>query len=186
MIRDRQMSDGQDRRLRDIEQEAFTKGKTMFKEFKEFAIKGNAVDLAVGLVIGAAFGAIVASLVKDILMPPIGLLAGGVDFSNMFILLQAGKDGAAHYPSLKAAQDAGAVTMNIGLFINTLINFLIIAFSVFMIVRALQRLKRPQPTAAPVAKDCPFCAMTIPLKAMRCPHCTSEMADAGGSRAGAV
>jgi large conductance mechanosensitive channel len=152
------------------------KAGNMLKEFKEFAVRGNAVDLAIGLVVGAAFSGIVASLVKDLIMPPIGLLMGGVDFSNIFLLLKAGKDGATSYPSLKLAQDAGAVTLNVGVFINTLINFLIIAFAVFMLVRFLQRLKRPKSAATPVAKDCPLCAMTIPLKAKRCPHCTSELA----------
>jgi len=148
----------------------------MFKEFKEFAIKGNAIDMAVGIVLGVAFGAIIASLVKDIIMPPIGLALGGLDFTNMFSVLKAGKDGATSYGSLKLAQDAGAVTLNWGVFINTIINFLIISFSIFMVVRALNKMKKPAPTVAPVSKDCPHCAMTIPVKATRCPHCTSEMA----------
>jgi large conductance mechanosensitive channel len=175
MSDDKPVEPAEEHRHLGLAESELTKGKKMLKEFKEFAIKGNAVDLAIGVVIGAAFGGIVSSLVKDVIMPPIGLLTGGVDFSNLFILLQAGKDGAQHYASLKLAQDAGAVTLNIGVFINTLINFLIIAFSVFLLVRGIQRLKRPKPTSAPVAKDCPFCAMTIPLKAKRCPHCTSQV-----------
>lgn len=148
----------------------------MFKEFKEFAIKGNAIDMAVGIVLGVAFGAIIASLVKDIIMPPIGLALGGLDFTNMFGVLKAGKDGAMNYSSLKLAQEAGAVTINWGVFINTIINFLIIAFAIFMMVRALNKMKKPAAAATPVSRDCPFCSMTIPIKATRCPHCTSEMA----------
>lgn len=147
----------------------------MFKEFKEFAIKGNAVDLAVGVVIGAAFGGIVASLVKDIIMPPIGLLTGGLDFSNMFLVL---KPSGATFATLADAAKAGAITWNYGNFITLIINFMIVAFAIFMVVRMLNKMKKPTPTAAPVSKDCPFCAMTIPLKATRCPHCTSEMAGA--------
>ena len=147
----------------------------MFKEFKEFAIKGNAIDMAVGIILGVALGAIIASLVKDIIMPPIGLALGGLDFTNLFSVLKAGKDGAANYSSLKLAQDAGAVTINWGVFINTIINFLIVAFAVFMLVRMLNKMKKPAAAAAPVSKDCPFCSMTIPIKATRCPHCTSEM-----------
>jgi large conductance mechanosensitive channel len=173
-------STGRKEHLHSLREELFnsgeiTKAKRMLKEFKEFAIKGNAVDLAVGIVVGAAFTGIVSSLVKDIIMPPIGVVTGGVDFSNMFFLLKSGKDGADHYASLKLAQDAGAVTLNFGLFINALINFLIVAFAVFLLIRALQKMKRPQPSAPPVAKDCPSCAMTIPLKAKRCPHCTTEL-----------
>lgn len=147
----------------------------MFKDFKEFAIKGNAIDMAVGIIIGVALGAIIASLVKDIIMPPIGLALGGLDFTNLFSVLKAGKDGALSYSSLKLAQDAGAVTINWGVFINTIINFLIVAFAVFMLVRMLNKMKKPAAAAAPVSKDCPFCSMTIPIKATRCPHCTSEM-----------
>jgi large conductance mechanosensitive channel len=144
----------------------------MLKEFKEFAIRGNAVDLAIAVIIGAAFGAVVNSVVNDILMPPIGKLLGGVDFSDLFVVL-----GGGTYPSLKAAKDAGAATVNYGLFINTLINFLIVAFVLFMVVKAMNRLKReqPVPAAAPTAKECPFCATTIPLKATRCPNCTGNL-----------
>jgi large conductance mechanosensitive channel len=140
----------------------------MLKEFREFAIKGNAVDLAVGVIIGAAFGAIVSSLVNDVIMPPIGRLLGGVDFSSLFVVL-----GHGSYPSLKAAKEAGAATINYGVFLNTVINFLIVAFAVFLLVKGMNRLKREAPAAAPSTKDCPFCATSIPVKATRCPHCTS-------------
>jgi large conductance mechanosensitive channel len=146
----------------------------MFKEFKEFAIKGNAIDMAVGIIIGAAFGAIVSSLVRDVIMPPVGFLTGGVDFSNYYTVLKAGKDGFTHYASLKAAQESGAITINWGLFANNVINFVIVALSVFLLVRIIQRLKRPTPLSEPVSKDCPACQMTIPIKATRCPHCTTE------------
>ena len=148
----------------------------MFKEFKEFAIKGNAIDMAVGIIIGAAFGGIVSSLVKDIIMPPIGVLMGGLDFSNKFLVLKGAPDGAVFATPAEAAK-LGAVTLNYGNFLTLVLNFLIVAFCVFLLVRAINRMKRPQPGAtAPVSKDCPFCSMTIPIKATRCPHCTSEMA----------
>jgi len=149
----------------------------MFKEFKEFAMRGSVLDMAVGIIIGAAFGAIIASFVTDILMPPIGLLLGHVDFSNLFITLAQGKV-AGPYDSLAAAQAAGAVTFNYGLFINKVISFLIVAFAIFLFIRAMNRLKRkeaPAPAAAPTSKDCPYCLIAIPLKAVRCPHCTSEL-----------
>jgi large conductance mechanosensitive channel len=147
----------------------------MVREFKEFAIKGNAVDLAVGVIIGAAFGGIVTSLVKDILMPPLGLLTGGLDFSNKFLVLKDAP-GGAFYATPAEAVKAGAITWNYGNFITLVINFMIVAFCIFLLVRALNKMKRPEPgSAAPVSKDCPFCAMTIPVKATRCPHCTSEM-----------
>jgi large conductance mechanosensitive channel len=144
----------------------------MWKEFREFAVKGNAVDLAIGVVLGAAFGAIVASLVKDVIMPPVGALLGGVDFSDLFITL-----GGGSYPSLAAAEQAGAATLNYGRFLNTLINFLIIALALFAMVKGLNRLKReaPAPAPAPTEKECPHCATTIPLRAKRCPHCTSAL-----------
>jgi large conductance mechanosensitive channel len=149
----------------------------MFKEFKEFAIKGNAVDLAVGVVIGAAFGSIVTSLVKDILMPPIGLLTGGLDFSNKFLVLKAAPGGGTFATPTDAVK-AGAVTWNYGNFITLVISFLIVAFCIFLVVKAMNKMKKPSPTAAPVAKDCPACTMSIPIRATRCPHCTTDLAGA--------
>ncbi len=146
----------------------------MIKEFKEFAMKGNVMDMAVGIIIGAAFGLIIASLVNDILMPPIGLLLGNVDFSNIFAVLKEGKVPGP-YPSVAAAKAAGAVTMNFGLFINTIINFIIVAFAIFLLIRNINRLKRPAPAAAATTKDCSFCYTAIPIKAVRCPNCTSEL-----------
>ncbi len=144
----------------------------MLKEFREFALKGNAVDLAIGVIIGAAFGGIVKSLVDDVLMPPIGKLLGGVDFSNLFLVL-----GGGSFLSLKAAKDAGAATLNYGVFMNTVINFVIIVFVLFMVVRTMNRLQReePAPAAAPTGKTCQFCASDIPIRATRCPHCTSNL-----------
>lgn len=150
----------------------------MWKEFKEFAIKGNAVDLAVGVIIGAAFGGIVTSLVKDILMPPLGLATGGLDFSNKFIVLKAGVNGATNFATPAAAEAAKAVTLNYGNFVTVLINFLIVAFCIFLVVRAMNKMKRPEPGAPADTKDCPACTMTIPVKASRCPHCTTELAAA--------
>lgn len=149
----------------------------MLKEFKEFAVKGNAIDLAVGVIIGAAFGAIVNSLVKDILMPPIGLLTGGLDFSNKFLILKDAPN-AAFFATPADAVKAGAITWNYGAFITAVINFVIIAFCIFLMVRAINQMKRPSADAPPVSKDCPACKMTIPIKATRCPHCTSEIAAA--------
>lgn len=146
----------------------------MWKEFKEFAVKGNAIDLAVGVIIGAAFGGIVNSLVKDILMPPVGLLTGGLDFSNNFLILKDAPGGGLFHTPADAAK-AGAVTWNYGNFITLLINFIIVAFCIFLVVKAMNKLKRPSPAAAPVSKECPACTMTIPIKATRCPHCTSEL-----------
>jgi large conductance mechanosensitive channel len=146
----------------------------MFKEFKEFAVKGNAIDLAVGVIIGAAFGGIVNSRVKDILMPPIGLLTGGLDFSNKFVVLKDAPGGGI-FASPADAVKAGAITWNYGNFITVIINFIIVAFCIFLVVRALNKTKRPT-SDAPVSKDCPACQMTIPIKATRCPHCTSEIA----------
>jgi large conductance mechanosensitive channel len=144
----------------------------MLKEFKEFAMRGNVLDMAVGIVIGAAFGKIVSSFVDDLLMPPIGRLMGPVDFSNLFFSLKG-----QHYDTLAAAKAAGAATFNYGIFINTLINFLIVAFAVFILVRQVNRMKRePAPApAAPTTKECPLCLSTIPLKATRCAHCTAEL-----------
>ena len=153
----------------------------MLKEFKEFAIKGNAFDLAVGVIIGAAFGGIVNSLVKDIIMPPISALTGGLDFSNQFVVLKAGKDGAASFTNVADAVKAGAVTWNYGNFLTLIINFVIVAFSIFLVLRALNRMKKPKAGEPPVAKDCPACTMSIPVKATRCPHCTSELSGAAGA-----
>ncbi|MBM2831087.1 MAG: large-conductance mechanosensitive channel [Dehalococcoidia bacterium] len=151
----------------------------MLRDFKAFIMKGNVVDMAVGIIIGIAFGAIVSSAVKDLIMPPIGLALGKVDFSNLFVLLQSGKVPGP-YPSLAEAQAAGAVTVNYGLFTNTIINFLIIAAVLFFfIVRPIAKMQTPQKVAAPAApttKDCQFCATAIPIKATRCPHCTSALA----------
>ena len=148
----------------------------MFKEFKEFAIKGNVVDMAVGIIIGAAFGTIIKSLVADVIMPPIGLLLGGVDFSNLFLVLKEGAV-AGSYETLAAAQEAGAVTMNIGVFINTIISFVIVAFSVFLVIRAINKAKREEPAApaGPTTKDCPHCLSSIPIKATKCAHCGSVL-----------
>src|SRR5947199_2136575 len=144
--------------------------KKVLKEFKEFAVKGNAIDLAVGVIIGAAFSGIINSLVKDIVMPPISLLSGGLDFSNKFVVLRAAKDQSMAFNTPADAVKAGAITWNYGNFITLLINFLIVAGAVFLLVRAINRMKQPK-HADPVTKDCPACAMTIPVKATRCPHC---------------
>src|SRR5918992_572103 len=138
----------------------------MYREFKEFVTRGNVVDLAVGVVIGAAFGKIVTSFVEDVLMPPIGLLLGGVDFSNLFINLSGGD-----YPSVAAAKAAGAATLNYGIFFNNILNFLIIALAIFLLIRQINRLQRPA-AATPTTKECPHCLLTVPLKATKCPHCT--------------
>ncbi len=142
----------------------------MLKEFKEFAMKGNVLDLAVGFIIGAAFGKIVTSLVSDIIMPPIGLILGKVDFSSLFLNL-SGKS----YSSLAEAKAAGAATLNYGIFLNNIVDFLIVAFAVFLLVRMVNRWNKPAPAAAPSTKECPYCASAIPLKATRCPNCTSEI-----------
>jgi large conductance mechanosensitive channel len=147
----------------------------MLKEFKAFAMRGNVLDLAVGIIIGGAFGTIVKSLVDDVIMPPIGLALGNVDFSNLFLLLKEGAKAAAPYSTLAEAQAAGAVTVNYGLFVNSIITFLIVAFAVFQIVRAANRMKPPEAAAAPSTKDCSYCKMPIPLAATRCPQCTSEV-----------
>ena len=142
----------------------------MFKEFKEFAMRGNVLDMAVGIVIGAAFGRIIASFVSDILMPPIGRVLGNVDFSNLFIDLS----GASH-PTLAAAKAAGAATINYGLFLNTVIDFLIVAFAIFLLIRQVNRFMKEKEAPAPTTKDCPYCLSSIPLKATRCAHCTAEL-----------
>jgi large conductance mechanosensitive channel len=146
----------------------------MLKEFKEFVARGNVVDMAVGIIIGGAFATIVKSLVEDVLMPPIGLLLGGVDFANFFALLKAGTTPGP-YATLGAAKEAGAVTVNYGLFFSSAISFLIVAFAVFLLVRSVNAMRRREPAAA-TTKDCQFCATAIPLKATRCPQCTSQLA----------
>lgn len=146
----------------------------MFKEFKEFALKGSVIDMAVGIIIGAAFGTVVKSLVADVIMPPIGLLLGRVDFSSLFAVLSQGTPPGP-YATPALAKAAGAVTINYGLFINNIISFLIVAFAVFVLVKQFNRLKKEAPAAEPDTKECPFCFSTIPLKASRCPHCTSQL-----------
>jgi large conductance mechanosensitive channel len=148
----------------------------MLKEFKEFAIKGNAVDMAVGVIIGAAFGSIIASFVKDIIMPPISVLTGGLDWSHKFLILRDAPGGATFATAADAAK-AGAITWNYGNFVTLIVNFVIVAFCIFLLVRAINNLRKPG-AADPVSKDCPYCSMTIPIKATRCPHCTSEMSAA--------
>lgn len=143
----------------------------MLKEFKEFAMRGNVIDMAVGIIIGAAFGKIVTSFVKDMIMPPIGLLTGGVDFSNLFINLSS-----TPYATLAEAQKAGVATINYGAFINTILDFIIIAFAIFIVIKQINRLKKEPPPADPTTKDCPECLSAIPIKAKKCAHCTSEVA----------
>ena len=149
----------------------------MFKEFKEFAMRGNVVDMAVGIIIGAAFGSIVNSLVSDVIMPPIGLILGNVDFSNLFIVIKQGTRAAGPYISIADAKAAGAVTLNYGLFLNSIISFIIVAFSVFILIKGINRLKRKEeaPPAEPATKDCPYCYFTIPIKAVKCGHCASDI-----------
>ena len=145
----------------------------MLKEFKQFAMRGNVLDMAVGIIIGAAFGQIVTSFVQDVLMPPIGRLLGHVDFSNLFVNLSS-----THYPTIAAAKAAGAATLNYGLFLNTIINFIIVSFAVFLLVRQVNRFA-PKPAPAPAAtRDCPYCLSAIPLKATKCAHCGSELSPA--------
>jgi large conductance mechanosensitive channel len=148
----------------------FQGGNPMFKEFKEFAMRGNVLDMAVGIIIGAAFGRIITSFVEDILMPPLGLLLGKVDFSNLFLSL-----GGQSFASLAAAKAAGAATLNYGIFLNHIVNFTIVAFAVFLLVKQVNRLKREPAPAPPSARDCPHCLMSVPLKATRCGHCTSQL-----------
>ena len=148
----------------------------MFKDFKEFVMRGNVIDMAVGIVIGAAFGVIIKSLVEDVIMPPIGLLLGNVDFTNLFLILKEGTV-AGPYASLVDAKKAGAVTINYGMFINTVISFLIIAFTIFLVIRNINKLRREKevPSAAPMTKECPYCLSAVPIKATRCAYCTSEL-----------
>jgi len=145
----------------------------MLKEFKEFAMRGNVLDMAVGIIIGAAFGRIITSLVSDIIMPPIGLLLGKVDFSGLFLNI-SGKS----YDTLAAAKAAGAATINYGTFLNTVIDFLIVAFVIFLLVRQINRWSKPAPAAEPTTRECPYCVSAIPIKATRCPNCTSQVAPA--------
>lgn len=142
----------------------------MLKEFKDFAMKGNVLDMAIGVIIGGAFGKIVSSLVSDVLMPPLGLLMGKVDFSSLFINLSG-----TPQPSLTAAKAAGAPTINYGVFLQATVDFIIIAFVIFLLVKQVNRLKKPEPTAAPTTKDCPHCLSAIPVKATKCAHCTSNV-----------
>jgi large conductance mechanosensitive channel len=142
----------------------------MLKEFRDFAMRGNVIDLAVGVIIGGAFGKIITSFVDDVLMPPIGLLLGRVDFNNLFISLNG-----QSYKTVAEAQTAGAPTLNYGLFLNATIDFLIVAFVIFLFIRTLNRLQKPAPAPAPITKDCPYCFSAIPIKATRCPQCTSEL-----------
>lgn len=142
----------------------------MFKEFREFVNRGNMMDLAIGIIIGAAFGKIITSFVSDILMPPIGLLLGKVDFGNLYISLSGG-----HYDTLKAAKEAGAVTINYGVFLGTVIDILIVGFVIFLVIRQINRMKRKPEEPAPSTHECAFCLSSIPIKATRCPHCTSDL-----------
>jgi large conductance mechanosensitive channel len=149
----------------------------MLKEYKTFALRGNVVDMAVGIIIGAAFNGVVQSLVKDVLTPPLGLLMGDVDFTNLFVVLKAGTPPGP-YPTLEAAQSAGAVTLNLGVFVNAAVSFLIVSFAVFVLVRYVNRLREPDAApepAAPTVKKCPYCVSDVPVTATRCPHCTSEL-----------
>jgi large conductance mechanosensitive channel len=142
----------------------------MLKEFKEFAMRGNVIDLAIGVIIGGAFGKIVSSFVADVIMPLIGLLLGGVDFTNLFVNL-----GAEKYATLAAAQEAGAPTLNYGIFINAIVDFLIVAFVIFLVVKGINKMQKPAPAAAPTTKKCPYCFTEIAIEAKRCPNCTSQL-----------
>jgi large conductance mechanosensitive channel len=144
-------------------------------EFKMFILRGNVVDLAVAVIIGAAFGGIVKSLVDDVMMPPLGLAIGGIDFSNKFVVLKEGTKAAAPYASLSEAKAAGAATLNYGVFVNQIVTFVIVAVCVFLVVHLMSKLQRPAPVAPPTTKDCPYCTTAIPLAATRCPHCTSDL-----------
>jgi large conductance mechanosensitive channel len=148
----------------------------MLKDFKEFAMRGNVLDMAVGIIIGAAFGGIVNSLVSDVIMPPIGLILGNIDFSNFFLVLKEGKV-AGPYASIAAAKAAGAVSINYGVFVNTIVSFIIVAFAVFILVRNINKLRKKEeaPPAVLTTKECTYCFTSIPIKATRCPHCTSEL-----------
>jgi len=147
----------------------------MWNDFKAFVMRGNVMDLAVGVIIGAAFGAVVKSLVDDLIMPPLGIATGGMDFSDKYVLLKEGTKALPPYPTLAAARDAGAVTLNYGAFINTMITFLVVALAIFMLVRAVNRLYRQPAPPTPNTKPCPYCTMSVSLEASRCPHCTSQL-----------
>jgi large conductance mechanosensitive channel len=147
----------------------------MFQEFKQFAMRGNVVDMAVGIIIGGAFGTIVKSMVDDVIMPPIGLLLGGVDFSNLFLTLKDGTHAPGPYATLVAAKQAGAVTISYGVFFNAVISFLIVAFAVFLLIKSINQLQPAKPEAAVTTKECPYCISTIALKATKCPNCTSTL-----------
>lgn len=147
----------------------------MWNDFKAFVMRGNVMDLAIGVIIGAAFGGVVKSLVDDVIMPPIGLATGGIDFSNQYILLKEGAKAAAPYATVAAARDAGAVTLNYGAFLNTLLTFLIVAMAVFVLVRLVNRLYRQPAPPTPNTKSCPYCTMSVSIEATRCPHCTSAL-----------
>lgn len=152
--------------------------KNIANEFKKFVMRGNVIDMAVGIIIGGAFTKIVNSMVADVLMPPLGLLLGKVDFSNWFIVLKPGADGVRNFTTMAAAQEAGATTLNLGLFLNAIISFIIVAFCIFILIKAINKLNKPAPEpapAAPTTKKCPFCCSEIALEATRCPHCTSEI-----------
>lgn len=142
----------------------------MMKEFREFAMKGSVVDLAVGVIIGAAFGKIVTAFVNEILMPPLGLLLGKIDFNNLFINLSG-----VHYQTLKAAREAGAPVIGYGAFLNTILDFVLVAFAIFIVIKQINRMRREPPPAPPDTQDCPFCATAIPVKAVKCPHCTADI-----------
>ncbi len=153
----------------------------MIKELKEFAMRGNVLDMAVGIIIGASFGSVVRSLVDDVIMPPVGLILGNVDFSNLFIVLREG-DIVGPYLSIAEAQAVGAVTLNYGLFVNTIITFLIVAFAVFLLIRSVNILQKTEEDtrSEPTTKECPFCFMDIPMDAIRCPQCTSDLERVAG------
>lgn len=144
------------------------------KEFREFAIRGNVVDMAVGIIIGAAFGTVVKSFVDDVMMPPLGMLVGDVDFQDIMVVLREGSTPGP-YETLAAAREAGAVSLNLGVFFNAVVSFVIVAFAVFLLIRTLNRMKREEAPAPATTRDCPFCASSIPIKATRCPFCTSEV-----------
>ena len=149
---------------------------SVVKEFREFAVKGNVVDMAVGIIIGGAFGTVVSSFVNDVMMPPLSMLIGDINFQDMMLVLREGS-APGPYATLAAAKEAGAVTLNVGMFVNAAVSFTIVAFSVFLLVKGINRLKRQEaaPPPAPTTRECPFCVSAIPLKAKRCPHCTSEV-----------